>query len=36
VNEKMIPVETVLGIGGERIKGSGGEGEFKYGIVDTL
>jgi hypothetical protein len=35
VNAKMIPVETVPGIGGE----DGGKqwtGEFKYDIFDTL
>jgi hypothetical protein len=30
VNAKMIPLETVLGIGG------GGADEFKYDIFDTL
>jgi hypothetical protein len=32
----MIPVETVPGIGGGGMKESGGEGEFKYDIFDTL
>jgi hypothetical protein len=36
VNAKMIPVETVPGIEGRRIKQSGGGGEFKYDIVHTL
>jgi hypothetical protein len=36
VNAIMIAVETIPGIGGGGIKGSGGEGEFKYDIVDTL
>jgi hypothetical protein len=36
VNVKMIPVETVPGIGGGRIKESHGGGEFKYDIFDTL
>jgi hypothetical protein len=36
VNPKMIPIETVPGIGGGAIKESGGGGEFKYGIFDTL
>jgi hypothetical protein len=35
INAKMIPVETVLGISGEGIKESGGQGEFKYDIFDT-
>jgi hypothetical protein len=36
VNVKMIPVETVLGIRGGRIKETGGGREFKYDIFDTL
>jgi hypothetical protein len=36
VNAKMIPVETVPGVGGEGIKENGGEGELKYDIFDTL
>jgi hypothetical protein len=35
VSAKMIPIETVPGIGGWRIKEQGG-GEFKYNIFDTL
>jgi hypothetical protein len=35
VNGKMIPVETVPGIRGGRMKESSGEGEFKYDIFDT-
>jgi hypothetical protein len=35
VNAKMIPVETLPGIGREGMKNSG-EGEFKYDIFDTL
>jgi hypothetical protein len=31
----MRPVEIVPGMG-ERTKGNGGEGEFKYDIVDIL
>jgi hypothetical protein len=31
----MIPVETIPGMGGW-IKESGGGGEFKYDIFDTL
>jgi hypothetical protein len=34
--EKIIPVETILGIMGGRIKESSREGEFKYDIFDTL
>jgi hypothetical protein len=34
VNEKMIPVETVSGIGA--IKENDGRGEFKYDIFDIL
>jgi hypothetical protein len=36
VNAKMIPVETVPGIGEGEIKKSDGEGEFRYDIFDTL
>jgi hypothetical protein len=32
----MIPVETVLGTGGEGMKESSQGGEFKYDIYDTL
>jgi hypothetical protein len=32
----MIPVETILGIGGEEIKENGGGSEFKYDIFDIL
>jgi hypothetical protein len=32
----MIPVEIVPGIRGGEIKESGGGGEFKYDIFDTL
>jgi hypothetical protein len=35
-NAKMIPVETVPGMVGEGIKKSGGGGEFKHDIFDTL
>jgi hypothetical protein len=34
VNGKMIPGVTIPVMGG--IKGSSGEGEFKYDIFDTL
>jgi hypothetical protein len=36
VNGKMIPVETVPGTGGERIKEDDGRGEFKSDINDIL
>jgi hypothetical protein len=36
VNGKMRPVETIPGMGGRRIKGKGGWGEFKYDISDIL
>jgi hypothetical protein len=36
VNQKMIPVEAIPGIGGGWIKDSGGGGEFKHGIFDIL
>jgi hypothetical protein len=36
VNAKMIPIETVPGIGGEGIKQSGGGGKFKFDIFATL
>jgi hypothetical protein len=32
----MIPVETVAGIMGVRMKKSSGGGELKYDILDTL
>jgi hypothetical protein len=32
----MIPVETIPGMGGGRIKENGGEGEFRYDIFDIL
>jgi hypothetical protein len=35
-NAKMIPVETVPGIGEEGIKQSSGGAESKYDIFDTL
>jgi hypothetical protein len=35
VNAKMIPVETIPGIGGEGKKESNGKGKFKYDIFDT-
>jgi hypothetical protein len=38
VNEKMIPVETIPGMGGGGGKGewNDGESEFKCDIFDTL
>jgi hypothetical protein len=36
VNGKIIPVETILGLGGGRIEENGGRGEFKYDIFDIL
>jgi hypothetical protein len=36
INAKMIPVETVLGIGGERMKENCGGDEFKYDMFHTL
>jgi hypothetical protein len=35
VNGKMIPVETIPGMGEGEIKENDGEGEFKYDIFDT-
>jgi hypothetical protein len=36
VNAKMIPIETIPGIRGGRIKESIREGDFKCDILDTL
>jgi hypothetical protein len=36
VNAKMIPVETIPSIRRVGRKGSGGGGDFKYDIVNTL
>jgi hypothetical protein len=36
VNAKMIPVETIPGIGGREIKESSERSKFKYDIFDTL
>jgi hypothetical protein len=36
VNVKMIPVETVPGIGGGMMKENSGRDEFKYNIFVTL
>jgi hypothetical protein len=36
VNAKMIPIDTISGIGGKQIKKNSRGGEFKYNIFDTL
>jgi hypothetical protein len=37
VNGKMIPIETIPGMGGQKvIKENDGGGEFKYYIFDIL
>jgi hypothetical protein len=36
VNGKMIPVETIPGMGREELKENDRRGEFKYDIFDTL
>jgi hypothetical protein len=36
VNGKIIPVETIPGIGGRRIKENDVGGEFKHNIYDIL
>jgi hypothetical protein len=36
INGKMRPVETIPGMGEERIRENDGKGEFKYDISDTL
>jgi hypothetical protein len=36
VSAKMIPVETIPGIGREGIKKNGTGSEFKYDVFDTL
>jgi hypothetical protein len=36
VNGKMIPLETIPGMGRRGIKERGGRGEFKYDIFDIL
>jgi hypothetical protein len=33
VNGKIRPVETIPGMGGERIKKNDGEGKFNYDIL---
>jgi hypothetical protein len=35
VNAKMVPVETIPGMGEEGIMEKGGGNEFKYAIFDT-
>jgi hypothetical protein len=32
----MIPVETIPGMGGERIRDNDGRGEFKHNIFEIL
>jgi hypothetical protein len=36
VNAKMIPIETIPGMGGGGMKESSGRGEFKHDIFDTV
>jgi hypothetical protein len=36
VNGKIIPVKTIPGMGGGRIRENDGDGEFKYDIFDIL
>jgi hypothetical protein len=36
INAKIIPVETILRMGGGKIKESNRGGEFKCDIFDTL
>jgi hypothetical protein len=36
VNGKMIPIETIPGMGGGGITENGGRSEFKYNIFDIL
>jgi hypothetical protein len=36
IKYKMMPVETVPGIGVREVKESSGGGEFKYQLFDTL
>jgi hypothetical protein len=36
VNAKLIPVQTIPGMGGGRMKESRERGELKYDIFDTL
>jgi hypothetical protein len=36
INAKIIPIETIPGIGKDRIKKSDGGGEFKCDIFDSL
>jgi hypothetical protein len=36
INTKMIPVDTILGMGVGRIKDSGGGSEAKYDIFYTF
>jgi hypothetical protein len=36
INVKMVPVETISGIGGGEMKESSGGGEYKYDVFGTL
>jgi hypothetical protein len=36
INGKMRPVESIPGMGAERIKENNGGGEFNYGVLDIL
>jgi hypothetical protein len=36
VNGKMIPAETIPGMGRGGMKENDGEGEFNYDVFDTL
>jgi hypothetical protein len=36
INGKMIPIETIPGMGEEGIKENGRRSEFNYDIVDVL
>jgi hypothetical protein len=36
LNTKIVSVESIPGMGEEKIKENGGEGESKYDIFDTL
>jgi hypothetical protein len=36
VNVKMIPVQTLPGVGRGKIKENGGGGKFKHNISNTL
>jgi hypothetical protein len=36
INGKMIPIETIPGVGKRQIKENGGGCEFKYAILNIL